>query len=78
MGRLRTCLVFHLLFACDALLFCDVDGDQLLSVKWILFCFMVVLSLKIDFHKSELILVGDMVNVELLVKILGCELRKSI
>ena len=55
-----------------------MDGDQLLSVRSILFCFTVFLSLKIDFHRSELILVGDMVNVELLVKILGCELRKSI
>lgn len=59
-GRLRACLFPHLLFAYEALLFCVVDGGHLLSMMWILVCFKVFLTLKIDFHESELILEGEM------------------
>ncbi|KAL4653850.1 hypothetical protein ACB092_01G335600 [Castanea dentata] len=53
--------VSHLLNADDTILFCDADVD-----------FQVVTGLKANVHKSEMVPIGEVVNVHALADILGC------
>ena len=66
-------MVSHLLFADDTLIFCDADLDQMLIIQQVLVWFGVVLGLKINLGKSELVTVGAVHNNELLVAVLGCK-----
>ena len=66
-------MVSHLLFADDTLIFCDADLDQMLIIQQVLVWFGVVLGLKINLGKSELVTVGVVHNIELLVAVLGCK-----
>ena len=66
-------MVSHLLFADDTLIFCDADLDQMLIIQQVLVWFGVVLGLKINLGKSELVTVGAVHNIELLVAVLGCK-----
>ena len=69
----RSLMVSHLLFADDTLIFCDADLDQMLIIQQVLVWFGVVLGLKINLCKSELVTVGAFHNIELLVAVLGCK-----
>jgi hypothetical protein len=61
-----------LLFANDILIFCGALPAHL-SHLWILFlCFEVALGLKVNLAKSEVVLVGNVKQVERLAGILGC------
>ena len=66
-------MVSHLLFADDTLIFCDADLDRMLIIQQVLVWFGVVLGLKINLGKSELVTVGAVHNIELLVAVLGCK-----
>jgi hypothetical protein len=59
----------HLLFADDTLLFCEPSVEQFRNMRCLLLCFEVVLGMKINLSKSEIVPVGD---VEGLASILGC------
>jgi hypothetical protein len=61
--------VSHLLFAYDKLLFCEPSVEQFRNLRCLLLCFEVVLGMKINLSKSEIVLVSD---VEGLASILGC------
>ena len=52
---------------------CDADIDQILFLRLILSRFEIVLGLKINLDKFELVLVGVVLNFEMLVDALGCK-----
>ena len=65
--------ISHLLFVDDTLIFCGADPLQLWYLKGVFIWFQAVSSLKINMGKSELVPVGDEVEVEELAGILGCK-----
>lgn len=65
-------VVSYLFFADDTLIFCDTDLDQMLIIHLVLIWFGVVLGLKINLGKSELVPMGAVHNIELVVAVLGC------
>ena len=64
--------IFHLLFANDTILFCDASRDQLLSIRLVLSCFRAFMGLKVNVGKSEIVLVGEVNNLDALANILQC------
>ena len=64
--------IFHLLFADDTILFCDAFRDQLLSIRLVLSCFQAFTGLKVNVGKSEIVLVGEVNNLDALANILQC------
>ena len=70
-GTLLT--VSHLLFANDTLIFCNANSHHLAALCGILARFEVVSRLKINLLQSELVPIGNVPNMEELVKILGCQ-----
>ncbi|GFY81333.1 hypothetical protein Acr_01g0011420 [Actinidia rufa] len=63
--------VSHLLFADDTLILCNADSGELACLRDILLCFQAVSGLKINLAKSELIQVGDGIDLRSLVEALG-------
>ena len=49
----------YLLFADDAILFCDTEVEQILHVRMLLLCFQVVTGLKVNVLKSEMVPIGE-------------------
>jgi hypothetical protein len=64
--------ISHLLFADDTLVFCGANPDHLRYLRVLFLCFEVVSGLKVNMAKSELVPVGNVVDVEGLADILGC------
>ena len=56
--------VSHLLFADNTFVFYEANQDQMVHLSWLLMWFKVISSLKINFEKSKLILVGRVDNTE--------------
>ena len=52
--------------------FCDVDPDQLVTLREILNRFEEISWLKINLEKSELVPVGEIHNMDVLEWLLGC------
>ncbi|RVW48924.1 hypothetical protein CK203_091210 [Vitis vinifera] len=65
--------ISHLLFADDTLNFCDARKEVLEYLSWIRMWFEAMSSLKINLEKSELIPIGEVSNLEDLVRALGCK-----
>jgi hypothetical protein len=65
-------MVSHLLFADDTLIFCDPIADQIRELRGLLLCFEAASGLRINLSKSEMVLVGEVRDVEELTSILGC------
>jgi hypothetical protein len=63
--------ISRLLFADDALIFCGGNQD-LRNLRYLYLCFEAASSLRINTAKLELVLVGNVSNVEGLASILGC------
>ena len=63
--------VTHLLFVDDMMVMCNADIDQMLFLHLVLSWFEIVSGLKINFGKSELVLVGVVPNFEIPVDVLG-------
>ncbi|XP_065630259.1 uncharacterized protein LOC136067847 [Quercus suber] len=57
----------------NTLVICNADLDQLLFLRLILSWFEIVLGLKINWDKFELVPMGGVPNFELLVVALGCK-----
>ena len=64
--------ISHLLFADNTIIFCEGKEDQLLYISWILLWFEASSGLKINLDKSELIPMGNVVNLNALAAELGC------
>ena len=74
-GRSNTPLMIsNLLFADDTLIFCDADLDQIGYLKCTLFCFEAVSGLKVNLGKSEMVLIGDVPNIQELAAMLDCRI----
>ena len=66
--------ISHLLFADDTIIFCEAKEDQLLYLSYILLWFEASSGLKINLDKSEVISVGNVVNLNVLAAELGCRM----
>ena len=60
-GRGEELVISHLLYADDTLLFFKADNDELKFISWILMWFS---GLKINIHKSEILPIGPVANME--------------
>lgn len=67
-------MISHLPFADDTMIFCEVDPNQILHLRYVFTWFEAVSGLKVNMGKSELVPVGDVHNLEELVSILGCKM----
>jgi hypothetical protein len=65
-------VVSHLLFVDDTVIFYEPNVEQIRNLRCLLLCIEVVLGLKINLSKSNIILVGERDDVEGLAIILGC------
>ncbi|XP_028079910.1 uncharacterized protein LOC114281594 isoform X2 [Camellia sinensis] len=65
--------VSHLLYADDALIFCGARAEQVRYLRCVLLCFEVVLGLRVNFRKSELIPVGQIESLLVLAAALDCQ-----
>ena len=72
MTGVQTCAlpISHLLFANDTILFCDASREQLLSIRLALSCFQAFTGLNVNVGKSEIVLVGEVNNLDVLANIL--------
>ena len=61
-----------MLFANDTILFCDASREQLLYIGLALSCFQAFTGLKVNVGKSEIVLVDEMHNLDVLANILHC------
>ena len=64
--------VSYILFADDTILFCDANVEQILHIPLLLLSFQVVTGLKVNVHKNEMVLIGEVDDVQALADILGC------
>ena len=64
--------ISHLFFADDTIIFCEARKDHLTHLNWILFWFEAASGLRINLAKSEIISVGEVVEMEELAVELGC------
>ncbi|RVW47789.1 LINE-1 reverse transcriptase-like [Vitis vinifera] len=64
--------ISHLFFADNTIIFCEARKDHLTHLSWILFWFEATSSLRINLVKSEIIPVGEVVEMEELAVELGC------
>ncbi|CAN1134181.1 hypothetical protein LINPERHAP2_LOCUS8110 [Linum perenne] len=65
--------VSHILFADDALLFCDASKDELRYVMATLVCFECVTWLKVNLHKTSLFAIGNVPNAAYFASLVGCK-----
>lgn len=65
--------ISYLLVADVTLISCKAQSDQLLYLRCVLLCFVVILRLKVNLAKSKQVLVGELRNVEELMMFLGCK-----
>ncbi|RVX06497.1 putative ribonuclease H protein [Vitis vinifera] len=64
--------ISHLFFADDTIIFCEASKDHLTHLSWILIWFEAASGLRINLAKSEIIPVGEVVEMEELAVELGC------
>ena len=65
-------VISHLLHVDDTIIFCDANAEQLMYLRWTLMWYEAFSGLKINLHKSEIIPLGRVDNVEELAAELGC------
>ena len=60
------------MFADDTILFYDADVEQILHIQLLLLTFQAVTGLMVNVHKSEMVPIGEVVDVHVWAEILGC------
>ena len=63
-----------MLFANDTIIFCEVNWEQLVNLKFILYFFELFTGLRVNLNKSEIVPVGIVPNAEALAKFLSCKI----
>ena len=71
-GRGQAVHITYLLFADDTIVFCEAKNEHLTHLSWILFWFEAASGLRINLAKSEIILVGEVEEVNKMAVELGC------
>ena len=71
-----TC-ISHILFADDTILFCDASREQMISIRLVLTRFQAFIGLKMNVRKSEIVLIGEVSNIQTLANILQCRVGQS-
>ena len=71
-GKRQAVNISHLLFADDTIIFCEAKKEHLTHLSWILFWFEVASRLRINLAKSEIILIGEVEEVDEMAVELGC------
>ena len=61
-----------MLFADDTIVFCEAKKEHLTNLSWILFWFEAASGLRINLAKSEIILIGEVEEVDEMAVELGC------
>ena len=69
--------VSHLLYADDTIIFCDVEPEQLLYIRMVLTCFEAVTGLRVNITKSEMVPMGDVVDLPGLAALLSCKIGST-
>ena len=72
---LRLGLVSHILYADDAMLFCDATTEQVRILVAALICFESITGLKVNLHKSSMFVIGEVVDAASCANIFGCEIE---
>ena len=65
--------ISYLLFADDTILFCDASREQLLYIRMVLIFFEAITGLNVNVGKSEIVPIGEVVNLNALARILCCK-----
>ena len=65
--------ISHLLFADDILIFSDANLDHIFHIRLLFTWFEAILGLRINLCKSEMVPVGQVLDLERLADILGCK-----
>ncbi|CAL1377949.1 unnamed protein product [Linum trigynum] len=65
--------VTHLLYADDAILFCEANEAEVRNLLAALICFQAITGLQINLEKSRIFPVGEVANIERLVEIFCCD-----
>ncbi len=66
--------VSHLLFADDTLIFSDTNPEHIFNMHLLFTWFEAISGLKINFNKSEMVLVGNVHKLDSLATIMECEI----
>ena len=66
--------VSHLLYVDDTILFCQPKRGQMAYLSWLLMWFKAILVLEINLAKIEIILVGGVINMEIIASELRCKI----
>ncbi|CAN1807424.1 Putative ribonuclease H protein At1g65750 [Linum perenne] len=74
-NRGRSGQVNHILYADDALVFCEASIVQVRNLAATLICFECVTGLKVNFHKSSMFTVGTVLDADFLARSFGCQLE---
>ncbi|RVW44185.1 Transposon TX1 uncharacterized 149 kDa protein [Vitis vinifera] len=75
-GRGQAVNISHLLFADDAIVFCEAKKDDMTFLSWILCWFEAASGLRINLAKSEIIPVGEVEEILEMAVELGCKVGK--
>ncbi|CAL1388326.1 unnamed protein product [Linum trigynum] len=65
--------VTHLLYADDAIIFCDDREEEVLNILAALVCFQCITGLRVNLSKTRIFPVGDVPNISRLSQVLGCD-----
>ena len=66
--------ISHLLFTDDTMVMCDADPEQLMYLRLVMTCFEATTGLRVNLAKSEIVPVGEVVNIWVLADILCCRI----
>lgn len=68
--------ICHLLYADDTMIFCEAASEQICYIRMILLVFEATSGLSVNWRKSSLFPIKEVVHMEELAGILGCKIDK--